>query len=118
MPWFRCLARGKNFQFRDESDGEWKAYGFYTTRWVEAADAAAAEPAALAVLRSDIKSSSIPDDRKSKSAQVFFEEIELCAKKPKSKGGGFVFYLMTDADEEGNNEEALAIEAAAASECR
>ena len=111
MPWFRCLARGENFLLQE--DGVLKLFGFYTTRWVEAANAKEAEFAALAILKADERFEDMPRDQRNKEAKVFFEEIAQCNLKPKFTGGGFTFFEMSNADESGHHAEALDIETTA-----
>ncbi len=114
MPWFRCLARGENFLLKE--DGVLKLFGFYTTRWVEAANAEEAEFSALATLKADEFFEDMPKDQRNKEARVYFEEIEQCTKEPKKAGKGFIFFEMSDADDKGGNAHALDIEVTASKE--
>jgi hypothetical protein len=53
MPWFRCFISGENFP--GELVGDSGPFGFYVTRFVEAADATDAENVALHDLKADPK---------------------------------------------------------------
>lgn len=53
MKKFRAFVHGKNFAVREDDRPEPHRRGFYTTVYVEAADLAAAELAAVEVLRTD-----------------------------------------------------------------
>ena len=105
MPWFRCLIRGENFITADE-----EAMGFYATRWINAKDASAAEVACLKRLKksNDLRESFPPE--KSKLAKVYFEEIEEIEESSERFGGGYVFFNMSEADENGAHEDARSIE--------
>ena len=74
MPWFRTFIRGEHFLL--ESDGQVRALGFYTTRFVEAGGPEAAEFAAVDLIRADQKlRTSLRNDR-SDPPKMFVDEIE------------------------------------------
>jgi hypothetical protein len=96
MAWFRCFIRGENFP--GPLVGEAGAVGFYVTRFVEAADAEAAEVAALQTLRAEPKLSPPSGYTPSGKARVFFEEIaELAADQVPQVQPGLVWHLMEEA---------------------
>ena len=72
MPWFRCSIEGENFPgvlIRRKG-----LVGFYTTRWVEAADAEQAELAALDLLRTE-PTFQLKTPPEGVEAKVYFDEI-------------------------------------------
>ena len=75
MALFRCLIRGENFP--GQIIGLKGLIGFYTTRFIEAADTEEAELAGLEMLRADpdlqIKSEKLKQQEP--LAKVYFEEI-------------------------------------------
>lgn len=91
---YRCLVRGENFP------GEMLTLpydvGFYTTRFVTAADAGAAEMAVLAMLKEDpaLARPDVPAE-KAKRARVYFEKIEVVPDDtPQTPNSGFTFFQM------------------------
>ena len=89
MPWYQCFIRGEKFPgfvLRQK-----KSVGFYTTRFVEARDAEAAETKALAQLKKD-KALAVPRFRRNRMARVHFEEIREMSRRPLKPNTGFVFY--------------------------
>lgn len=90
MKWFRCLIHGKNFP--GKLIGRDHPIGFYTTRYVKAESQESAELLALEELRKDSQLK-IADAQKenSKSAMVFFEELEE-VKRP-NQSSGFIWYV-------------------------
>ncbi|WP_425410950.1 hypothetical protein [Hyphococcus sp.] len=93
MPWFQCLIRGENFILKD--DIELKNFGFYTTRYVEAEDAVAAEKKVLEILKADEFLSDMPEDQKNPNARVYFEKIEeLPYRREGAADSGFTWFLM------------------------
>jgi hypothetical protein len=55
-------------------EGKFQLMGFYTTRWVEAETAEAAEPIALELVRDEFRFSD-EDRRRAPDAMMYFEEI-------------------------------------------
>lgn len=109
MPWFKCFILGENFTLIEE--GKVKDFGFYTTRWVEASDANAAEMKALEILKADEFLSDLPEEQKNPKAKVYFQEIEELSEKPKQvPGAGFTWFEMEEADKNGQHDEARLIE--------
>ena len=74
MKKFRVFVRGENFFW--ESEGAVKRFGFYTTRFVEAADENEAELRAVDTLRQDEKLRGNVLNDKSDLPMLFVEEIE------------------------------------------
>jgi hypothetical protein len=96
LAWFKCFIRGENFP--GALAGISGLVGFYTTRFVEAADASEAEAHALDELRGEPRLSPPPGYQPTGIAKVFFEEIsELPGSKVRDPQPGFVWYPM-DAD--------------------
>lgn len=87
---FRVLVEGVNFLI--EMDNELGKYGFYTTRFVTAADESEAEKLAVEMLRIELRKSVMND--KSDSPVMFVEEIEELKSFDglNSPGTGFVWY--------------------------
>jgi hypothetical protein len=91
MPWFKCRVRGENFPL--EIEGEPGSVGFYTTRFVEATDEAAAELAAVALLCADPKLAKPSGAKMNGPATVHFEEITEVAKEAvPAITPGYVFF--------------------------
>jgi hypothetical protein len=74
MKKFRVVLRGENFWM--SFDGAAQRLGFYTTRFVEAADQAEAEHRAVDMLRRDAKLHGKVLNDKSDPPLIFAEEIE------------------------------------------
>lgn len=93
MPWFRCFIRGEDFASRiAEAHG---LVGFYTTRFIEAGDAAEAEAGVLARLRDESRLAPPPGYRPIESARVFFEEVaEVDSVTVPDLEPGFTWYPM------------------------
>jgi len=92
MPLFACSVRGENFP--GAMIGESKPIGFYTTRYVEATSAAAAEAAVLERLRKE-PAFNVPASARSKDAKIYFDEIsEISDDAPQVAGTGFTFFIM------------------------
>lgn len=71
--------------------------GFYTTRYIAAPDAGAAEVAVLAMLRADPSLQLPAGIEKSKAARVYFDRIEVVpADTPPVPNSGFTFFQMED----------------------
>ena len=95
MPVFCCLIRGENFP--GSIAGTSEPIGFYTTRFVEASSASAAELVALEMLRAEPEFALVRRADRIKDAQVFFEKIEeVPAELDRSSGKGFTFFPMDD----------------------
>jgi hypothetical protein len=88
MPIFRCLVRGENFPFL--FDGAWRTQGFYTTRYVEAANEYDAEDVALEALQSEDALQRDPSTPGLEAAQVYFEKIEEVSQA--GANAGFTFF--------------------------
>jgi len=89
MAWYQCFIRGERFPgfiLRQK-----RPVGFYTTRFVQAIDADAAEAKALAQLKRD-KALAVPRYRRNRVARVHFEEIRELPRRPWRMKTGFVFY--------------------------
>jgi hypothetical protein len=93
MAWFRCFIRGENFAA--DMDGQRDLFGFYTTRFVEAASAEEAETLALQGLKAEPKLAPPAGYKPAGIARVFFEEIaEIAAGDVPAPQPGFVWYAM------------------------
>jgi hypothetical protein len=98
MAWFQCFIRGENFP--GQFIGETGLVGFYVTRFVEAADPAAAEVGALRGLRAEPKLAPPSGYTPSGQERVFFEEIKAVAvERVPTVQPGFAWYSMEDADD-------------------
>ena len=94
MKLFLCFILGENFPGKILSQPT--PIGFYTTRFVRAENADAAETAALSLLRDDGSLNVDPNER-SPDAKIFFESIEEIDELPEGcqePGGGFTFFTM------------------------
>ena len=95
MPWFRCFIHGENFVV--DVDGKHEVMGFYTTRYIEAADENEAEMLSLAKLRKDDFLNDDTLKSRSPEAKVTFEEIDELIGEPEDKDrAGFSFYTGTE----------------------
>lgn len=74
MPWFRTFIRGEHFLL--ESEGQVRALGFFTTRFVEASTPADAEFAAVGLVRADAKLRTSVRNDHSDPPKMFVDEIE------------------------------------------
>jgi len=93
MAWFRCFIRGENFAA--DVDGQRGLYGWYTTRFVEAASAEEAETMALQGLKAEPKLAPPAWYKPVATARVFFEKIaEIPAGDVPAPQPGFVWYAM------------------------
>jgi hypothetical protein len=91
MPLFRCLIRGEGFPA--SLLGDKGPVGFYTTRFVEAETANAAEHAAVDVLRRD-PTLAVPERQRTAEAKVFVEHIEeVPAETERRPDAGFTFFV-------------------------
>lgn len=96
MARFRCFIRGENFP--GALAGVSGLVGFYTTHFVEAADAAEAESRALDWLRNEPRLAPPPNYQPTGIARVIFEEIsERASTHPPDHQPGFAWHQM-DAD--------------------
>ena len=77
---YQCLIRGENFP--GILIGKQYLVGFYTTRWIEATDEAAAEQLVLERLKKETIFDA-PDGHRSGRAKVYFDEIVTVDCKPK-----------------------------------
>ena len=89
----RCFVHGKNFP------GAILAlpysFGFYTTRYIAAVDAQAAEMAVLESLRNEPALQLPADMEKPTDARVYFESIDAVPNDtPPVPNAGFTFYQM------------------------
>jgi hypothetical protein len=89
MTIFRCLIRGESFPFM--INGAWKAMGFYTTRFVEAATNEEAEMTALHLMQQEDALKREPGTTGLEGARLFFEEIEE-VEGAKNPNAGFTFF--------------------------
>jgi hypothetical protein len=98
---YKVLVRGENFLLN--VDGENQKLGFYTTRFVEAPNEAAAEEMAIALLRDDPKLHGVLNEQA--DAPIMFAEkiVELTSFEGlKLPGTGFVFYPQENQESEGH----------------
>ena len=92
MPLYRCLILGENFP--GALLGEPEPVGFYTTRYVEAGTAEAAELLALEMLRND-KALKVAPGAHTKEARIHFEQIEeVPPETERVPNAGFTFFNM------------------------
>lgn len=93
MAWFKCSIRGENFP--GQLIGAEGLLGFYTTRFVEAIDAEAAETDALHRLKADPKLAPPSGFTPAGQAKVYFEAIEeIVANTVPTVQPGFAWYPM------------------------
>lgn len=93
MPWFKCFIRGENFP--GQLIGAEGLFGFYTTRFIEANDAEAAETDALQRLQADSKRAPPLGYSPTGRAKVYFEEIEeIAAEQVPPVQTGFAWHPM------------------------
>jgi hypothetical protein len=86
MPFYRCVVRGENFAWKKGSG--WELMGFYTTRFVQALNPAAAERRVVAWLRTEPPFQRPDGYAGAPPATVYVEEIEKIGKLPLRRGGG------------------------------
>ena len=90
---FRCSVHGENFPGAILSVS--CSIGFYTTRYIAAENAEAAEMAVLEILKKDPALQLPPGVEKPADARVYFEEIEeLPSDTRPTSNSGFSFYEM------------------------
>lgn len=96
MAWFRLFACGEDFPV--VIDGEVIVCGFYTTRYVEAANPSEAETIASEMLFDDPDLETPPgwDDVE---PRIYFEEVEEVA-APIDINDGFSFFPMEDEEDD------------------
>jgi len=84
-------VRGENFSLT-LSSGDPCHHGFYTTRWVEADDEAAAELACVQLIKLD---PSLAQERRSLAIPMLYvEEIKRLDSEPLQQPGGYTFFDM------------------------
>ena len=95
MKKYKIFARGQNFLF--DVNGKPERLGFYTTRFVEAADEKAAEENAISILRDDPTLKQCTLNEKTDAPMLFVEEItEVDSFNGLNvPGAGFSFYPET-----------------------
>ncbi|WP_338445006.1 hypothetical protein V5F89_07325 [Pelagerythrobacter marensis] len=90
MTWYRLLILGNDFPL--EEDGVPVLMGWYTTRWVEAADPEEARAVALEALRSEPL---LADVSAGCGATISWEEVERVEESDvPDRQGGFSFFRM------------------------
>jgi hypothetical protein len=93
--WFQVLVHGENFLM--EVDGRTGCYGFYTTRFIEAANQEEAENIAIILVKNEpriIDSVCNPEDS---PPLVYVEEIEEIAEPDADRiQSGFAFFSEED----------------------
>jgi hypothetical protein len=96
MAWFRLFACGEDFPV--VIDGEVIVCGFYTTRYVEAANPSEAETIASEMLFDDPDLETPPgwDDVE---PRIYFEEVDEVA-APIDINDGFSFFPMEDEEDD------------------
>jgi len=93
MPWWRCFACGENFPL--EIEGALRLCGFFTTRYVQAADADAAAAQAAQMLFAD-PDLVLPKGAKAHPQQrIYFESVESVEAAEDTPG--FAFFPMEEA---------------------
>jgi hypothetical protein len=98
MAWFRVFACGENFPV--DIDGEVLLCGFYTTRYVEAENASAAEAIASELLFEDPDLETPPGyEEYEDQASIRFEEVEQVA-QPIDIDDNFSFFPMEEDEED------------------
>ena len=93
MKWYKCFIAGENFP--GQLIGQHYLIGFYTTRFVQAANEEGAESAGLEFLRTE-DSLRLPVGVKPlASAKVYFEEVaEVDETEVPDVQAGFTFFEM------------------------
>jgi hypothetical protein len=91
---YQCSIRGENFP--GELISSKGSYGFYTTRWVEAASPEEAERVALALLKGEpIFQVRSPKLREQYKVTVYFEKIEPVGPSKRGRvNGGATWFKM------------------------
>ena len=75
-------------------EGKFQLMGLYSTRWVEAETAEAAEPLALEMLRDEFRFSD-EDKKKAPDAKAYFEEVvEMPPETPRVPNAGATWFSM------------------------
>jgi len=91
MPAYRVMINGQNFLV--EMDGRVAKYGFFTTRIVEAADPAAAEHAAVQMIRETQRLRDlVRNDPADPPVMDVTSIVELESGEAESREPGFVWY--------------------------
>ncbi|HRO04386.1 MAG TPA: hypothetical protein PLS69_12360 [Terricaulis sp.] len=92
MQWWRCFACGENFPL--EIEGAVRLCGFFTTRYVQAADAAAAEARAAEMLFTD-PDLALPEEAAPHPEQrIYFESVDCV--EAEEAAPGFAFFPMEE----------------------
>jgi hypothetical protein len=94
MPYYRCLIRGENFAW--PNGGDWDLMGFYTTRWVQALNPAAAETKAVEALSKEPEFKKPEGYCSGPPARVCVEEIDNVKRLPLMRGRGATWFAMED----------------------
>ena len=88
---YRVLINGKNFLI--ELDGELKKCGFYTTRFVDAADKSLAESEAISIVRNDLFLIENVKNQSDDTPMLFIDGIEYLETYDGTRpGSGFAWY--------------------------
>ena len=90
---FRVCVAGENLLKRMEPTGQVAPFGFYTNRWVAAADAATASEDALRLIRLELGPQSLNSE--SDPYRLLVETVEELQSLSgiETPGRGFTFYL-------------------------
>ena len=91
---YRVLLRGQNF--RISLNGKMERLGFYTTRFVEAADREEAELRAVQIVREDKELEGCVNDDRKESPMIYLEEIVEVNRFPENGGDGFTFFQESE----------------------
>lgn len=92
MAWYRCFACGENFPLVHE--GDLGLFGFYTTRYIEAANAEDAEDKAARAIFADPDLTTPMGAPGADRARLYFEEVvEVDARE---QDRGFSFFPMEE----------------------
>ena len=92
MPWYRAFVRGENFFL--EVDGKVQRFGFYTNRFVEAADPREAENTAVARIRSHDRLRSGVCNLSEDPPMIYVDEIaEISRDDVPEKEQGLAFFV-------------------------
>jgi hypothetical protein len=94
MPFYRCLIRGENFAWK--TDSGWELMGFYTTRWVQASHAPAAEQHVVTRLREEPEFQRPDGYVGGPPTKVFIEEIAKVRSLPLRRGSGATWFVMDE----------------------
>jgi hypothetical protein len=88
---YRVVINGKNFLI--ELDGELKKCGFYTTRFVDAADQSLAQSEATSIVRNDLFLIENVKNQSDDTPMLFIDGIEYLETYDGTRpGSGFAWY--------------------------